>query len=87
LYQSLMYLSRPQVVNLLEKCDIEDQNTIALVANRLNDIRLNDLTMFEILKKNYYYSLIYLPFITFIAFVILMYELSKKGYFKLRRKP
>ena len=87
LYRSLMYLSRPQVVNLLEKCDIEDQNTIALVANRLNDIRLNDLTMFEILKKNYYYSLIYLPFITFIAFVILMYELSKKGYFKLRRKP
>ncbi|MDC0889976.1 autotransporter-associated beta strand repeat-containing protein [Candidatus Pelagibacter ubique] len=87
LYRSLMYLSRPQVVNLLEKCDIEDQNTIALVANRLNDIQLNELTMFEILKKNYYYSLIYLPFITFIAFVILMYELSKKGYFKLRRKP
>ncbi|MDB2693488.1 autotransporter-associated beta strand repeat-containing protein [Candidatus Pelagibacter bacterium] len=87
LYQSLMYLSRPQVVNLLEKCDIEDQNTIALVANRLNDIQLNELTMFEILKKNYYYSLIYLPFITFIAFVILMYELSKKGYLKLRRKP
>ena len=87
LYQSLMYLSRPQIVNLLEKCDIEDENTIALVANRLNDIRLNDLTMFEILKKNYYYSLIYLPFITFIAFVILMYELFKKGYFRLRRKP
>ncbi|MDC0372949.1 autotransporter-associated beta strand repeat-containing protein [Candidatus Pelagibacter ubique] len=87
LYRSLMYLSRPQVVNLLEKCDIEDENTIALVANRLNDIQLNELTMFEILKKNYYYSLIYLPFITFIAFVILMYELSKKGYFKLRRKP
>ncbi|NDB79676.1 autotransporter domain-containing protein, partial [archaeon] len=59
LYQSLMYLSRPQVVSLLEKCDVEDENTIALVANRLNDIRLNDLTMFEILKKNYYYSLIY----------------------------
>ncbi|MDA9201092.1 autotransporter-associated beta strand repeat-containing protein [Candidatus Pelagibacter ubique] len=87
LYRSLMYLSRPQVVNLLEKCDIEDENTIALVANRLNDIQLNELTMFEILKKNYYYSLIYLPFITFIAFVILMYELSKKGYLKLRRKP
>ncbi|WP_440670227.1 autotransporter-associated beta strand repeat-containing protein [Candidatus Pelagibacter sp. HIMB1483] len=87
LYQSLMYLSRPQIVNLLEKCNIEDENAISLVANRLNDIRLNDLTMFEILKKNYYYSLIYLPFITFIAFVILMYELFKKGYFRLRRKP
>ena len=86
LYQSLMYLSRPQIVNLLEKCNIEDDNVISLVANRLNDIRLNDLTMFEILKKNYYYSLIYLPFITFIAFVILMYELFKKGYLRLRRK-
>ena len=79
LYKVLHLLGRAELTFLLEKCKFNEENKVILIANRLNEIDQRDLTLLDHLRISYFKLSVYTPFLTFIAFVILMYELVKKG--------
>ena len=56
---------------------------MTLIANRLSEIDQRDLTFLDKLRISYFKFSVYTPFLTFIAFIILMYELVKKGVIKI----
>ena len=78
-YKVLHLLGRAELTFLLEKCKFNEENKVILIANRLNEIDQRDLTLLDHLRISYFKLSVYTPFLTFIAFVILMYELVKKG--------
>ena len=77
-YRSLNHLSKYDIENVLEKCEINNDNQIMLIANRLYDIDQNNMTIFDRWRRKLLALSIYTPFITFIAFIILFYEALRK---------
>ena len=82
-YKVLHLLGRAELTHLLEKCKITEENKVILIANRLSEIDQRDLTFLDKLRISYFKFSVYTPFLTFIAFIILMYELVKKGVIKI----
>ena len=66
-------------MELLTKCKDLSSDQIQLVSNRLLDIQKSETTFFDTFIKGYLWLLVYLPFITLLAGMILVYEFIRKG--------
>ena len=75
----LANFTRPQLMELLTKCKDLSSDQIQLVSNRLLDIQKSETTFFDTFIKGYLWLLVYLPFITLLAGMILVYEFIRKG--------
>ena len=89
-YRSLNYMSRYEIEDILEKCEINNNTQIMLISNRLYEIDQNNMTVFDRFRRKLLAMSVYTPFITFIAFVILIYEILRRFalniFYKVNRK-
>ena len=71
-------MSRYEIENILEKCEINNDAKIMLISNRLYEIDQNNMTVLDRFRRKLLAISVYTPFITFIAFVILIYEIFRR---------
>ncbi|WP_440912141.1 autotransporter-associated beta strand repeat-containing protein [Candidatus Pelagibacter sp.] len=72
------YYDKQQLYKILDKCDKLSDPKIHLIANRLHQIQLDETTALQKIYSKYLRILSYVPFITFVAFIILAYEFIRR---------
>jgi len=72
------YYDKLQLYQILDKCSQLKDPKIHLIANRLHDIQMDERSAIEILYSRYLKILSYIPIVTFIALIILFYEIIRR---------
>ncbi|MDC1078101.1 autotransporter-associated beta strand repeat-containing protein [Candidatus Pelagibacter sp.] len=72
------YYDKQQLYKILDKCNKLSDPKIHLIANRLHQIQLDETTAYQKIYFKYLRILSYLPFVTFVAFIILAYEFIRR---------
>jgi autotransporter-associated beta strand protein len=72
------YYDKLQLYQILDKCSQLKNPKVHLIANRLHDIQMEERSAIEILYLKYLKILNYIPIITFIALIILFYEIIRR---------
>ncbi|WP_440618875.1 autotransporter-associated beta strand repeat-containing protein [Candidatus Pelagibacter sp. HIMB1493] len=72
------YYDKLQLYQILDKCSQLKDPKIHLIANRLHDIQMDERSAIEILYSRYLKILSYIPIVTFIALIILFYEVIRR---------
>ena len=72
------YYDKLQLYQILDKCSQLKDPKVHLIANRLHDIQMEERSAIEILYLKYLKILNYIPIITFIALIILFYEIIRR---------
>jgi len=72
------YYNKLQLYQILDKCSQLKDPKIHLIANRLHDIQMDERSTIERLYSRYLKILSYIPIITFIALIILFYEIIRR---------
>lgn len=78
LKQLINYYDKLQLYQILDKCSQLKDPKIHLIANRLHDIQMDERSAIEILYSRYLKILSYIPIVTFIALIILFYEIIRR---------
>ena len=72
------YYDKQQLYKILDKCNKLSDPKIHLIANRLHQIQQDETTAYQKIYFKYLRILSYLPFVTFVAFIILAYEFIRR---------
>ena len=72
------YYNKNQLYKILDKCNQLSDPKVHLIANRLHQIQLDETTAIQKLYYKYLRILSYVPFLTFVAFIILAYEFIRR---------
>ena len=72
------YYNKLQLYKILDKCNKLSDPKIHLIANRLHQIQLDETTAYQKIYTKYLRILTYVPFVTFVAFIILAYEFIRR---------
>ncbi|WP_262589717.1 autotransporter-associated beta strand repeat-containing protein [Candidatus Pelagibacter communis] len=72
------YYNKLQLYQILDKCSQLKDPKIHLIANRLHDIQMDERSAIERLYSRYLKILSYIPIVTFIALIILFYEIIRR---------
>jgi hypothetical protein len=72
------YYDKQQLYKILDKCNKLSDPKIHLIANRLHQIQLDETTALQKIYTKYLRILSYVPFVTFVAFIILAYEFIRR---------
>ena len=72
------YYNKLQLYQILDKCSQLKDPKIHLIANRLHDIQMDERSAIERVYSRYLQILSYIPIITFIALIILFYEIIRR---------
>ena len=78
LKELINHYDKLQLYQILDKCSQLKDPKIHLIANRLHDIQMDERSAIEILYSRYLKILSYIPIITFIALIILFYEIIRR---------
>ena len=72
------YYNKLQLYQILDKCSQLKDPKIHLIANRLHDIQMDERSAIERVYLRYLQILSYIPIVTFIALIILFYEIIRR---------
>ena len=72
------YYNKLQLYKILDRCEKLSEPQVHLIAERLHQIQIDETTALQELYFGYKKFLNYMPLLTFIAFIILTYEIARR---------
>ena len=72
------YYNKIQLYSILDKCTKISELEVHLIANRLHEIQLEERNIIDRLYSGYLKILNYISMITFVTFIILIYEFTRR---------